>query len=70
MAAAVRNLANAFESKYHGSGRWPERDVDAQQAAVAPPKIRAACLSGDYLAAMRRRAGYGATIPQRSMVSA
>jgi hypothetical protein len=67
IAAAVRRLANAFESGYHGPGRWPERDVDAQkEAADPPPPIKAFHPPPAQLAFLRQRAGYGRAIPANS----
>ena len=57
LAAAVRNLANAFEHRYHGPGRWPERAIEAQVEEVAPRAIRPAHLTGAALAAARAACG-------------
>jgi hypothetical protein len=57
IAAAVRRLANAFEHRYHGPGRWPELTVEAQKAELESPRIKAAPLSAAHLAAARAAAG-------------
>jgi hypothetical protein len=59
LADAVRHLANAFEHRYHGPGRWPELTRDAQVDAVAPRAIKPQHLAGAALAAARAAARVG-----------